>query len=191
GKLCFEIRSSFKDVFIPVSVIKQIRREFYSYADSKFESYVPVIPKCPEPEKFIPDSSAVHLEPVMFSEKEYYKSLENTRPMLAGLNNVAHVMWAKQHPETQVFADVFLYAHNRFAYCLLKEELPNLAGVVSANDVPSSEVPLFISRVCYRHNALGKSCENCKRDSSYRITQNGKHYKVHCKNCITVVAEAD
>ena len=129
-------------------------------------------------------SHRCQLEPVFFDEKKFFEELDKQKIQFAGLNNVAQIRWAKRNPQIQFFADSFLYVKNQEAYELLKKELPNLIGCVSEND---KKVPLFISRVCFRHNSLGLSCKGCSKDNTFHISQNGKNYKVICKNCITKV----
>ena len=128
------------------------------------------------------------LSPVMFREEEYCakveKTLDEDPSVIVGLNNIAQVRWAcgylKNHPDFKAFADVFLYTENTLAYDSLKEELPCLIG---------SYEPLFISRVCMRHNGLNLPCKGCSRDNTFHLEQSGKHYKAWCKDCITVVTK--
>ena len=49
--------------------------------------------------------------------------------------------------------------------------------------------PVFISRVCMRHNGLGLSCGGCCRNNTFHLEQNEKHYKALCKDCITIVTK--
>jgi U32 family peptidase len=132
----------------------------------------------------------------MFNEQEYLENLdkivEENPEVIIGLNNVAQIRWAKKHPATRVFADIFLYTANRMAYEALKEELPNLVGSYEksqGNVDEAFKVPLFISRVCLRHHGLGQSCKGCTKNNNFHLTQNGKHYNVSCKNCITIMTE--
>lgn len=186
--LSVENKSSVKNPFLPLSILKQFRRDFYSALDNDFENE--------QNSKFsfakettgnfeIPEN-AVRLLPVTFNEKQYFEQLSENIPEVAGLNNIAQVKWAKEHPEVKVFADAFLYAKNSEAIELLKEELPNYIGSISEND---TKLPIFISRVCFRHHGLGLDCKGCSKNNTYHIQQNNKSYKVECKNCMTTVTE--
>ena len=103
--------------------------------------------------------------------------------------------------KTYQYPDFFLYTYNRLAYEELKEGVPSLIGSYETrkdttftyvgNDF---KVPLFVSRVCLRHNSLGPlnkglSCAGCSKDNTYNISQNGRCYKVLCRNCTTIVTE--
>ena len=219
--------------FIPMSALKQIRRDFYGKLDEDFadESLGNIAgitgiagiaditgnagiagntgiagrPLPPRTELGLWDkpvqvegTTYLPLSPVMFKEEEYLQKLdeiaaENPETVF-GLNNIAQVFWAKTMPHIRVFADVFLYTSNREAFESLKAELPNLIGSYELDrNTPFTYTgddytpPLFISRVCMKHNGLGLPCRGCSRDNTFRLTQNGKHYKAVCRNCLTVV----
>ena len=140
------------------------------------------------------------LSPIMFNEGEYLKDLDDkvagNPDLIIGLNNIAQVQWAKKHPKIQFFADVFLYTQNSYAYESLKSNLPNLIGsyeldrdTVFNYTGDDYTPPLFISRVCLRHNGLDLPCKGCSRDNTFHLVQNGKHYKALCRNCITIVTK--
>ena len=136
----------------------------------------------------------------MFNEEEYLagidKQLEAKPGLTIGLNNIAQVRWAKEHPELRFFADVFLYTQNTLAFESLKSQLPNLIGsyepdrdTVFNYTGDDYTPPVFISRVCLRHNGLNLPCNGCNRNNTFHLQQNGKHYKAICRNCITVVTK--
>jgi len=51
--------------------------------------------------------------------------------------------------------------------------------------------PLFISRSCFRNQSLGLSCKGCPMSAGpYKLTQNGKNFTVHVKQCITYLFPA-
>ena len=140
------------------------------------------------------------LSPVMFNEAEYLDSLDakiaGNPNLMIGLNNIAQIQWARKHPKQQFFADVFLYTQNSFAYASLKAQLPNLIGsyeldrdTVFNYTGDDYTPPLFISRVCLRHNGLDLPCRGCSRDNTFHLVQNGNHYKAVCRNCITIVTK--
>lgn len=191
GKMNFRNNSSADCPFIPLSQLKQIRREFYCALDGEFWEY------CSEDEEFpvseipkidLSDPAVVHLEPLMFNEEEYLASLdrilEEKPDTLFGLNNIAQLQWAARHPGVRVFADFFLYVKNSYAWKLLNGRAA-FEGRVS--NMESREIPLFISRVCFRHNSLGLPCKGCSRNNTYTLHQNGKTFTVECRNCITKV----
>ena len=219
GKLSVENNSGFDNAFIPMSVLKQIRRAYYENLDAEFEASLtrsadylnntPVNLKCDtlpprtdlglwDKVTTIDGNDYLPLSPLMFNEEEYLKELDaklaKDPNLIVGLNNIAQVLWAKGHPETRFFADVFLYTQNTLAFESLKEELPNLIG---SYELDRSTVfnytgddytpPVFISRVCLRHNGLNLPCSGCTRNNTFHLQQNGKHYKAVCRNCITIV----
>ena len=215
GKLKITNNTGFNDVFIPMSVLKQIRRSFYEQQDQEFENLLsnnslditkPETEKLPkrsllglwDKEYQDKDNIYLSLSPVMFNEKQYLKQLEdNLKPnMILGLNNIAQVLWAKQHPELKVFADIFLYTQNSVAYNALKEELPSLIGSYELDSDTQFTFtgddytpPLFISRVCFRHNGLNLSCKLCSKNNTFTLEQNKNEYNVICKDCITIVTK--
>lgn len=156
----------------------------------------------------------VPLSPVMFDEPSYVDSLNilvdelNRRGMiddvLFGLNNIAHIRWARRRPEIRTFCDIYLYLGNSQAAAQLLELLPTMEGgyywlerhewpslknwpfvptVVEKKFVP----PLFISRSCFRHDSLGLSCDECPHKGSWDLSQHGKLYTVRVDHCITIV----
>lgn len=235
GYLKAENESGIKHPFLPLSLLKRIRREFYKKLDSEFERSLDApsdmcsaqdAPRASQETAKLPkrkdiglwdeivkidapngsEAEFLPLSPLMFDEDEYFRKLDaivEARPhVIVGLNNVAQIGWAKRHPETRVFADFFLYTYNRLAYEELKEGVPSLVGSYETRKDSSFtyvgedfKVPLFVSRVCLRHNSLGPlntgiSCSGCSKDNTYHISQNDRRYKVRCKECITIVTEA-
>lgn len=234
GSLKVENESGIEHPFLPLSILKRIRREFYKKLDSEFERSLDApsdmcsaqdAPRASQETATLPkrmdiglwdeivqieDPSGSKMEflplsPLMFDEDEYFRKLDaivEARPhVIVGLNNVAQIEWAKRHPETRVFADFFLYTYNRLAYEELKEGVPSLVGSYETRKDSSFtyvgedfKVPLFVSRVCLRRNSLGPmntgiSCAGCSKNNTYRISQNGRCYKVLCRNCTTIVTE--
>ena len=146
--------------------------------------------------------SFLPLSPVMFNEEEYLKTvekkLEENPDTIVGLNNIAQVLWAKEYlasgHDVKFFADVFLYTQNTTSYLCLLDEVPSLIGSYELDeDTPFNYTgkdyvpPLFVSRVCLRHNGLDLPCKGCSKDNTFHLEQNGKHYKAICRNCITVL----
>ena len=220
GRLTVSDNTGFASTFIPLSALKQARRDFYERLDADFESGLdaPAEVEAASATLMVRDPSLpprtvlglwdkpvevsgkryLPLSPVMFNEKEYLEGIDRMiaadPELVIGLNNIGQVLWAKQHTGTRFFADVFLYTENSCAFSLLREELPNLEGSYELDkDTPFNyggddyTPPLFISRVCMRHNGLGLPCKGCSRDNTFHLEQNGRHYKAWCKDCITVV----
>lgn len=154
GDLKVENESGIKHPFLPLSLLKRIRRAFYEDLDNRFErsletSFEQTSKKATAtlPKRMdiglwdeivqIEDPSGSKMEflplsPLMFDEEEYFKKLDGiveAHPhIIVGLNNVAQVRWAKKHPETKIFADFFMYTYNSLSYEELKQRLPNLIG---------------------------------------------------------------
>ena len=219
GGIRVENSSSFENPFIPMSVLKQIRRSFYQNQDDSFETdlsglslkethsaTIPhVLPRRTllglwDKAVEIDGQSYLPLSPVMFNEKEYLedaeKKLRENPDLTVGLNNIAQVLWAKKHPQTKFFADVFLYTQNTYAFEELKALVPNLIGSYELDrdtvfDYTGDDYtpPLFISRVCLRHHGLNLPCKGCSRSNVFHLEQNNRHYKATCRNCITVVTK--
>ena len=217
GNLSVENASGFDSPFIPMSVLKQIRRDYYAELDEKFEKTLSATLSVEDNHDFhnqalpprmdlglwdkittIDCKDYLPLSPLMFNEEEYLagieKQLEAKPDLIIGLNNIAQVLWAKKHPELQFFADVFLYTQNSLAFESLRGQLPNLIGSYELdretvfNYTGDDYIPpVFISRVCLRHNGLNLPCSGCTRNNTFHLQQNGKHYKAVCRNCITVV----
>jgi len=219
GSLEVENHSTIVSPFIPLSVLKRIRRSFYESIDKEFESYLDepadfpkfkheVKPKDSLPQRsllglwdeisFVLGVSYLPLSPIMFDEKAYLARLdeivEGNPNLVVGLNNIGQVRWAQKHENIKVYADFFLYTSNSWAYEELASMLPNLIGSYETKEDTSFSyvgedfnIPLFVSRVCIRHNSLNLSCKGCSKDNFYTISQNGKKYKVICKDCITIV----
>ena len=123
---------------------------------------------------------------------------------MIGLNNIADVFFAKNHPQYSYFMDVYLYASNRESTALIKDILKeSLKGAYLAVDFNSYESPwpikptplngykllLFISRSCFRHDSLKMDCKGCERHHEYHIEQNGKKYSVRVDDCQSIVKE--
>lgn len=186
GTLTVNNKSSFEQPFIPMSSLKQIRRDFYQELDGEFENNLKKqedltftqIPSLPKPSEL----DYVELEPVFY--QDISKTVENSAAKTVLLNNIGQVYWAKQHPEYNYVASAFLYVKNSLAYDLLKAELPTLIGRYTTDDI---KVPAFISRVCFRHHSLGLPCKGCSKDNTYHLSQNGKNFVVKCRDCITKV----
>ncbi len=155
GKLSVDNQSGIGNPFLPMSILKQIRRAFYEGLDAEFEASLKESLPLEAPkfrfEKLPPRSALglwdkvveydgkayLPLSPLMFKEGEYLENLERRlsehgKPVILGLNNIAQVHWAKAylktHPDLRVFLDVFLYTQNSLAYQSVLEELPCTMG---------------------------------------------------------------
>ncbi len=142
--------------------------------------------------------------PVTFSEEktfsEMLEAVKGRNNVTIGLNNISQVRFAKSHPEFTYFADIYLYLSNRYALSLLTREIPSLkAGYLWFErkeyapswpfepTVTDYEPPYFISRSCYRHDALNLSCTGCSGKEDYFLSQGSDHFHLKIRNCITVL----
>ncbi|HIV98684.1 MAG TPA: U32 family peptidase [Candidatus Ornithospirochaeta avicola] len=150
----------------------------------------------------------ISLPAIIYDSTSYFERLEKklslfSEILMIGLNNISHVEFAKKHKEYSYFADIYLYMSNREAALLLKNELKDslMGGYLwlerstysspwpfTPTPVKNFLPPLFISRSCYRHDSLKKSCDGCKREHTYKISQSGKKYKVYVKDCQSIVS---
>ncbi len=142
--------------------------------------------------------------PVDFNEEKTWRDMLSTVKgydnVVIGLNNVSQIRFAKAHPEFDYFADIFLYLSNRYTLSLLLEEVPTLkAGYLWFERkkvegewpfeaaVTDYEPPLFISRTCFRHDALGLSCSTCPGKADFHVSQGDDRYIVKVRNCLTLL----
>ncbi len=178
----------------PINVIKQLK-------DGKDKKTL--LPK-------IETSFYLPLVPITFDEKLQFEALDEIIKIygdnvIVGLNNVAHLRWAKKRANVKVFVDVYLYVANRYTATYFYNELPNLIGLygwlerkeltttnwpISPTFVEDSfKLPLFISRACFRYDSLNLPCEGCPRHGSWKVEQSNKNYTVDVIECITYVSQ--
>jgi Collagenase and related proteases len=146
GSVTFINNSGLANPFIPLSILKPFRREFFESLN-KAPLSVPALPKTenvktaslPKRELLsgeipwnlegttIDGYTYFTLPPVHFDEEKLYreieektKGIENVR---IGLNNIAQIVFAKAHPEHEYFIDVYLFLSNRYSAEFFKEEL--------------------------------------------------------------------
>lgn len=154
--------------------------------------------------KTIDGRAYITLPPVTFNEKKTWEeALENIKGMKdvsIGLNNISQIRFAKAHPEYRYFADIYLYTSNRFTAALLAREIPGFIGgyLWFERDsysgpwpyeptIADFEPPYFISRTCYRHDAMKKPCKGCPGKEDYHISQAPDSFTVKVRSCLTVV----
>ena len=142
--------------------------------------------------------------PVTFNEEKTWNDMLSAvsgyNNVYIGLNNVSQIRFAKAHPEFSYFADIYLYLTNRYTLSLLLQEIPSLrAGYLwferkSHGDgwpfeptESSFEPPYFISRTCFRHDALGKDCSTCPGKEDYILSQGSDDYRVKVRSCLTIL----
>ncbi len=139
--------------------------------------------------------------PITFNEEKTFKAMEEAAKgkenVLIGINNIGQLCFAKAHPEYQYFADIYLYLSNKYAAELLKPYI--IAGYrymeFKDNDedwcIKPTESdytpPLFLSRTCFRHDAMGYPCSGCSQHEDFEIEQNEDTYTVKVRNCLTIV----
>ena len=147
----------------------------------------------------------ITLPPVTFNEEELFrkagKIIEENPDVIVGLNNIAHIRLAKAYTHARYFADIYLYLSNKWAAKLIQDELGDsfIGGYLwlerDSYDAPwpveptvtDYIAPSFISRTCFRHDAMGLSCSSCKGKEDFHIFQNDVSYTVKVRNCLTVV----
>ncbi len=146
--------------------------------------------------------------PVTFNEEKTFSDMlsavSGLENVTIGLNNISQVRFAKSHPEFTYFADIYLYLSNRYALSLLIEEVPSLkAGYLWFErseysspwpfepTVTDYEPPYFISRTCYRHDALHLDCNGCTQHEDYILSQNGERFTLKVRNCLTVMTRSE
>jgi putative protease len=161
----------------------------------------------------IDNTAYIPLAPVTFHEAQVFADLEllinaSTVPICVGLNNVSQFLWAHNHPDIPVFADVYVYLANRYTATLLLNELPNLVGayrwieregqdttlwpLLATKPMLKNQqfpLPLFISRACYRYDTLHLTCEGCPRRGKWTVYQQEKQYQVVVQDCMTYLLE--
>ena len=227
GSIVIENESSHEKPFLRASEVKKIRREIFSlYDQEKIEQTAYTINAMEKKDGVIlpnrkllsttrldwniegVDIDGYHyitIPPVTYSEEKLFKDVEESakrhKNCRIGLNNIAHVAFAKAHPEFEYFADIHLYLSNRESALLLQSIVPNLIGGYLWIERDSFQEPwpfeptierefkppMFISRSCYRHDSLGMDCKGCPRHHEFTIEQNGELYSVFVDDCQTVV----
>lgn len=227
--LSFENETTLKAPFFPMQVLKELRRGFYSIIDET-PQMVPNLPKIEKfemnhilPErnlltskeglpflyegKEIGNYTYFSFSPISFNEeKQFSEMMENVGTVKGkvaiGLNNIAQLSFAKDHPEFYYFIDIYLYLANRYSATLLKDFFKeNLLGGYLWLEIEEKEEewpfeptpvknflpPLFISRACFRKDSLDFTCENCSKDNVFQVEQNGQKNTVRVLDCITYV----
>ncbi len=219
GRLSFANISGIGFPFLPPSVMKEFRREFYAEIDNvkpeRPEIVEPVelkrsitLPKRELLDGDLPwsfDARKIDGRTYFtFTEERTFdqmlKAVKGHESVTIGLNNIAQIRFAKSHPEFDYFIDIFLYLSNRFTALELLKEVPNLVGGYLWFErgeksgtwpfeptIADYEPPVFISRTCYRHDAMGLSCTGCSMHEDFHIEQAPDTFTVKVRNCITVV----
>ncbi len=224
GNLTFINHSGFASPFVQPSLLKEFRRLVYSSfpfplilsthigePQRKGNSFM--LPKRSLLDKDLPwslegteigERTYFTFPPVTFNEDKLWTDMLNAvrgkRNVTIGLNNISQVRFAKEHPEFDYFADIFLYLSNRYALSLLTDEIPSLkagylwfernecSGVWPFEPTASSyEPPFFISRSCFRHDSLGESCRGCPGRGDYLVSQGEEKYSIKVRDCLTVM----
>lgn len=137
----------------------------------------------------------------IFLDKLINKLREKNIEIYLGLNNLAHIRWAKKYEDIKVFIDYFLFVSNRES-ALFFTSIKNFIGSYTyyehksknswpykSKDIEDARVPLFMSLSCYRKN-IGDGCKNCNKNFQKILYQNDKKYKVIADNCMNLVIKA-
>lgn len=211
--------------FLPLSILKALRRDFYRRMDESAPAFkaheLKSEKRCaltlPDRKLLANDlpwslditeaegEKYITLPPASFNETELFakveRILEENPDVITGLNNIAQVRFAKKHPQYRYFADIYLYQSNEWANRLLVQELGDslVGGYLWIERKKHNEnwalepsltdytPPSFISRTCFRHDAMGLSCSTCTGKYDYSIRQNDVRYTVKVRDCLTVV----
>ena len=147
GELAIENRSGLMNPFLPLSILKSLRRALYQALDgikpveTRLGSFSEVKAGIVLPErrmlegdlpwsldvKLVDGRKYITLPPVTFDEEGLFSTVEGimkeNEGLYIGLNNIAQLRLAKRHPEHHYFADVYLYQSNAWASRLLLDEL--------------------------------------------------------------------
>ncbi|OQY35621.1 MAG: hypothetical protein B6241_00055 [Spirochaetaceae bacterium 4572_59] len=155
----------------------------------------------------------IPLSPLQLPEKEedfltmIRKFSKDTETRIFGLNNWGHIglFRMKEFRNNSYIIDTGLLAANRasllFFSTLLPgkfigcygwveastEELTEGMSVIGSKKEEKMDLPLFISRNCFKKHSLHQSCKNCSRSERYSLEQNGKNYTVLVQDCISWV----
>ncbi len=218
--------SSYNAPFVKGSELKAIRREAYGNIKAeKKEKRAYFANTTKEKDEILPARSLLQgsrspwkteitaidgynyitLPAVTYDEERLFDEIETIikgkSNMRIGLNNIGQIVFAKNNPEHEYFADIYLYLSNREAAELLLKECPNLIGgylwlerdeyaepwPMTPTVIKGFEPPLFISRACYRHDGLGLDCKGCSRHHLFNLEQNGEYYEAIVDDCQTIV----
>ena len=206
-----ENNSRFSSFYISPKRLKEIRRDFLAEYDAMPDKEIEYTTDIEDKETMIlPDRNLLSgkdvpwntdgiaidgrtwftLPPVRFDEKKLYNEIiSKAKPGdVIGMNNIADIRFAKEHPEFSYFADIYLYLSNREAAALIKEQIPDLIGgylwierdsyekpwpftpTIAENFQP----PLFISRAWTEEGIY---------------EQNGRRYSVKRADGLTITTE--
>lgn len=206
-----ENNSRFSSFYISPKRLKEIRRDFLAEYDAMPDKEIEYTTDIEDNETMtLPDRNLLSgkdvpwntdgiaidgrtwftLPPVRFDEKKLYSTiLDRAKPGdVIGMNNIADIRFAKEHPEFSYFADIYLYLSNREAAALIKEQITDLIGgylwierdsyekpwpftpTIAENFQP----PLFISRAWTEEGIY---------------EQNGRRYSVKRADGLTITTE--
>lgn len=164
--------------------------------------------------------SLIAPEQIVFDPEVELKGVESglqhtDRVPLVRIDSVDHILWYRRNRELSShilgYCDTGIYCANRFASRLLFEQIPGCIGTCSwieerTGERPESprwslpviltdtidDIPLFVSRSCFRHDSLQKSCASCGgRNHTYLLRQNERSFRVEVKDCRTRVYLAE
>ncbi len=146
SSLTIQNTSGLQNPFLPLSFVKELRREFYKEVNllplevknmSKVANKESIkLPKRSLLSESIPwntegveiDGNTYYtLPPITFNEEELFKEMEQklkkTKNNIIALNNIAQKSFAHKHPEYKYFIDVYLFLTNRKAAQFYQELL--------------------------------------------------------------------
>jgi len=139
-----------------------------------------------------------------------YININQDKKFYIGINNISHLALLDKTigGNCNFFLDFYIYTANintinffnnydnriTFAYYWIENNdyenqkdlfrKFNIYPIINKNEL---KPPLFYSRVCFAKESMGISCDNCKKNFSFNLSQNGKDKTVIVKDCITYV----
>lgn len=146
SKLTIDNKTGFPSPFLPLSFLKELRREFYLKLNVKPLSIAKMKGVEQHTTQQLPDRALLSKEipwnlegvsingdtyytlpPITFDEEGLFKTLEaklkTTENNIIGLNNIGQLAFAKAHKEYKYFIDVYLFLSNRYAAQFFCDEL--------------------------------------------------------------------
>lgn len=192
--------------------IREINREF---EENPFEVFPGILPdRCAmlppgAPVPFGPGEKGFFPIPPLQFDGEAFSELKETiealleksgAPLALGINNPGHLSLLDdfgQNDRVYFFTDYCTYTANKAAVLFFRSRIKRLIYSTYWIEDKNGDLPplirigesfnphLFVSRICYRlHNGYG-SCQNCRRDYSYSLTQRDREFTVIVRDCLT------
>lgn len=158
------------------------------------------------------------LDPVQFDEQAHtrlweqqIRELRERDPhavIVIGLNSIGQIPWYQEQQGLFCYIDTYLYCANRYTACTIAQGVKGCIGAyywLEDTDPPKSfpaevwglpmtavdrsfQVPIFISRTCFRRDSLAMPCSSCAgRSHTYKLAQQGRTFTVEVRDCMSYV----